>query len=64
MPKLKEHLQEEWDKMSTREKAKLERKRKREEESDRPKSPKSPLTEGNDAGPASKKLEQEVEVPS
>lgn len=28
MPKLKEHLQEEWDKLATREKAKLDRKEK------------------------------------
>jgi len=34
IPTLKVHLQEEWDKGAAREKAKLERKRKREEHND------------------------------
>lgn len=58
MPKLKEHLQEEWNKMSKREKSKLERKRKREtEENENTNS-----NAENDPVPPLKKPEQEEDL--
>ena len=55
MPRLKEHLQEEWDKVSKREKTHLERKRKREETDRQQESPKEENGE-----PALKRSEQET----
>ncbi|GBE81931.1 HIT-like domain-containing protein [Sparassis latifolia] len=53
MPKLKEHLQQEWDRMAKREKAKLAKKRKREEEAA------AKAGDGDDGNVKAKKCETE-----